>query len=83
MIIGLIGMALLILAWIPEIMETLKKGGKGIEPHFAVMITLGDLFLLIYSYQIGDPIFISLNGILLVMALVELYFTVKKRKILR
>lgn len=80
MIIGLLGMIFLVIAWIPEIRDTIKKGGRGIEPKFGFFTALGDIFLLIYSYQIGDIIFFSLNLILLIMALTELNLSLKKRK---
>jgi lipid-A-disaccharide synthase-like uncharacterized protein len=79
MIIGLIGMFFLILAWLPEIKDTIKKGGKGIDPRFGVLTVLGDVFLIIYSYQIADLVFFMLNSILLVMALTELILSLKKR----
>ena len=79
MIIGLIGMFFLVIAWIPEIRDTIRKGGKGIDPKFGFLTALGDIFLLVYSYQIGDLVFFMLNTILLVMALTELGLSIKKR----
>jgi lipid-A-disaccharide synthase-like uncharacterized protein len=78
--IGLLGMFLLILAWVPEIIETIKKKGRGLNLQYLLLIIGGDILLLIYSVQIGDLIFTLLNIILLFMALVELYYVLPRKK---
>ncbi len=80
MIIGLLGMILLVIAWIPEILETIKRKGRGLNKTFLLLVVSGDFLLLIYSIQIGDPIFTALNLVLLSLALLELYYVLRKKK---
>ncbi len=80
MIIGLLGMALLIIAWVPEILETIKRKGRGLNLNFLLLVTGGDACLLVYSIQIGDWVFTVLNLMLLSMALIELYYVLRTPK---
>lgn len=84
MIIGIIGMLLIVVSWIPEILETIKNKGKGINPAFLAILTAGNVCLLIYSIQIGDLLFITLNSVLLCTTLVEggieVHFMLQKKK---
>ena len=78
MIIGLLGMALLVIAWVPEILETIRKKGKGLDLRYLLLVIGGNALLFIYSIQIGDLLFTALNLILLSMALIELYYMVRR-----
>ena len=73
-------MALLVIAWVPEILETIRKRGKGLDLRYLLLVIGGNTFLLIYSIQIGDLLFTALNLILLLMALIELYYMARRPK---
>ena len=78
MIIGMVGMAFLVLAWIPEILDTVKKGGRGIDMRFGLMSLIGDVLLIAYSYQIGDRVFLALNIFIFLATGLEVFLTAKK-----
>ncbi|MBT4540390.1 hypothetical protein HOC35_02660 [Candidatus Woesearchaeota archaeon] len=78
MILGLIGLALLAIAWIPETIEIIRNKKEKIDWRFGVLYVLGSLVLAIYSYQIGDTIFVILNAFIFVMSSISLVYSLKK-----
>jgi len=78
MIIGIIGLMLLAVAWIPETIDILTKKKEKINWKFGVLYVLGSLALTIYSYQINDIIFLILNAFILVMSSISLVYSLKK-----
>ena len=78
MILGLIGLLLLAVAWIPETIEIIRNKKDKIDWRFGVLYILGSLALAIYSYQIGDTIFVILNAFIFVMSSLSLVYSLKK-----
>lgn len=79
-IIGIIGLVLLALAWIPQTYSVIKKKESNIDWRFGVLYVIGSLILMAYSIQIKDYIFLILNSIVALMSAISLYFSIGKRK---
>ena len=61
-IIGLIGMIIICIAGLPQLMKTIKtKSVKDLSLSFFIMILVGAILLLIYSFYIDDLIYIVGN----------------------
>jgi len=60
-IVGLIGMLLLVGAWIPQTVETIKKRECPLNLEFIIIYVVAASLLTVYSYLIGDWIFFTLN----------------------
>ena len=78
MILGLIGLILLAVAWIPETVQIIRNKKEKIDWRFGALYVLGSLTLAIYSYQIRDTIFVVLNVFILVMSSISLFYSLKK-----
>lgn len=78
MIIGIIGLLLLAVGWASEAIDLIKKKKSRLDLKFAILYTLGSFFLVIYSVQIGDIIFMILNTVVMTLSLISLIFTLGK-----
>ncbi len=78
MIIGLIGLILLAFGWIYEMIETIKEKKSKINPKFIIIYIIGSIFLVTYSIQIGNILFIVLNSLITISSLISLVYTIKK-----
>ncbi len=78
--IGLIGLILLAVGWVPETIKVIRDKESSIDLRFGVLYSLGSLLLVIYSIQIKDYIFLVLNSLATIMSAVSLYFSAKKAK---
>lgn len=71
---GIAGIGFILLGWIPQTLETVRKGSCPLHPVFAILYALGSTVLIVYAYQIDDDVFLLLNGFAAVMALANLYY---------
>ncbi len=79
--IGWIGALLLLAAWIPETVTTMKtKNLDAINIKFIIMSLMGSIVLSYYSYSINDLAFLFLNGTLAVVIFIELLVYIYKSK---
>lgn len=78
--IGIIGVVLIAMGWIPQTIQTIKERKSNLNIKFALLYTFGSLALTIYAIQLNDLIFAILNGLAFIMASVGLYYTIKSRK---
>jgi len=78
--IGIIGLALLALAWIPQTYSVIKRKESNIDYKFGILYVIGSLVLVYYSIQIKDMIFFILNSTVALMSAISLYFSTGKRK---
>lgn len=74
-IIGLIGAFLLMIAWMPEIINILKKGKSKMDNTFTGIVLLATLILFIYSILINNLVFIVVNSFILFEVSISLYFS--------
>lgn len=73
-ILGWIGFAILVGAWVPQTWETIKAGYTPTNLAFIVMYVTASLLLTIYSILIVDYVFIALNGMLTIGSGINLYY---------
>lgn len=70
--IGWLGMALLVLSFLPATLETVRRGKSGLRLSFLAPYLAGVLLTLFYSVQIGEWPFIALNIALLLLVSVDI-----------
>ena len=80
MILGIIGLVLIAVAWLPQIIDTIKTKKSGLNINFALIYVIGSFALVIYSIQIKDTIFLILNSLAVLMSFTGLFYTIKYRK---
>ncbi len=79
-LIGLAGLLLLLIAWIPETIKTIREKKSPVELKFSAVYSLGAAALMAYAYLLGDWIFTTLNLLTMLMALMNAYYGVKENK---
>ncbi|RME80240.1 MAG: hypothetical protein D6769_00105 [Methanobacteriota archaeon] len=65
---GIIGVALILLGWIPETVRAYKDG-KVADIRFTMLYAIGSALLTYHAYTLGDVPFIILNIAAMVIAL--------------
>ena len=79
-LLGWIGFAILVSAWIPQTWETVKKGQTQLHIAFIIMYFTSSVILTVYSVVVGDTVFIALNALLSLGSGINLYFKLFPRK---
>ena len=79
-ILGWTGFAILIMAWIPQTMDTIRAGRTDMNIAFILMYVFSSLLLTIYSILENDHVFIALNGLLTIGSGINLYYKLFPRK---
>jgi len=72
--VGVLGAVLLLIAWIPQTLRTIKTRKVGMERKFLYIYLLGSLFLTIYAYSLEDWVFLILNAVATLMAAINIYY---------
>ena len=78
--IGYLGLAALVLSWIPQSIETIKLGRCPVNLSFLVLSGLGGLSLAVYAVSLGDPVFSVLNVITTAGAVLNIYYKLFPRR---
>lgn len=78
-LIGLFGMTLIIIAWLPEIIETIRKKDAGMKLEFILPYFFGSASLAYYSWQLNSVPFMALNSIAALVPLINLFFLHKNK----
>lgn len=73
-ILGWAGFSILIMAWIPQTVDTVKAGRTDINIAFILMYVASSLLLTIYSVLTEDVIFTTLNALLTTGSGINLYY---------
>lgn len=73
--LGLVGLILLILAWIPQTLDILRTKTSRMNPNFALLYLAGSGTLTYYAWAIGDMVFMMLNGFAMVASLINFYYS--------
>ncbi len=79
-ILGWTGFAILVSAWVPQTLQTIKAGRTDISLAFILMYVSSSLLLTIYSVLENDHVFIALNGLLTIGSGINLYYKLFPRK---
>jgi len=72
--IGWIGFAILVGAWVPQTLETIRQGYSGTNLLFNAMYMAASLLLTIYAFLIKDWVFVALNALLAIGSGINLYY---------
>ena len=79
-VVGLIGLALILVAWIAETVDLIiKKKGK-LDTKFAMFYIMGSIVLLVYSIQIKSLVFVILKVFVIILSFISLYYSLKLHK---
>jgi lipid-A-disaccharide synthase-like uncharacterized protein len=79
-LIGAIGAALILGAWVFETYESVKKHKGFVDLRFAAVYAMGNIGLLTYAWLIRDPVFLTVNAAILGVVLFEIAYTINKLK---
>jgi uncharacterized protein with PQ loop repeat len=77
-LVGTLGALLLVLGWLPQTWKTLREHRTGVHAGFSALYFLGSATLVYYSLLIGSLVFAALNTLAALLALVSLYYGVRK-----
>ena len=67
--LGVLGLLLILIAWIPETLQNYKEKGKSLNLKFVMLYMFGSLFLSYHAYALKDMVFFILNGLATVLGL--------------
>ncbi len=79
--LGLAGAIILILAWLFETIECVRKHKSLIDLRFAFASLFATGLLSAYSWQIKNDVFLWLNIILLIFVVLEIAYTLSIKKV--
>ena len=77
-LLGITGLALILVAWLPGAWETIKSGKPGMKKRFMALYFFGSLSLAAYAHQLNSLPFIILNALAAFVPLIHLYFYLRK-----
>lgn len=72
--VGWIGLSLLLLAWVPQTIETIKDGQYLGNIGFIILYVIASGTLATYAYLINDSVFMTLNIFLTLGSALNLYY---------
>ncbi|MEM5778470.1 MAG: hypothetical protein QXK49_02495 [Candidatus Aenigmatarchaeota archaeon] len=78
--IGIAGAILLLIAWLFETYESVKRHKALIDLKFAFIYIISTALLTIYAFQRSDYIFFSINFCLIILVLFEIFYTIYKTR---
>lgn len=70
---GYVGLIALALCWVPQSFETIKLGKSPVNLTFLLLSPTGSFFLALYAFGQGDMIFLILNSLTTLGALINVY----------
>lgn len=74
-LLGYVGLAAFVLAWLPQSWQTLREGRCGANPSFLALSAVGSASLALYAWSRGDAVFSALNALTTVGAAVNIWFS--------
>ena len=82
LLIGTAGVVFLAIAWIPEVLQTIRERESKLNPKFAVIYFIGTFCLFVYAIFLENIPFTIVNGLILGQVCISLYyeFVVEKRE---
>ncbi len=79
-LIGWAGFLLLVAAWVPQTIDTIKAGKTDVNMVFIILYVISSALLTIYAVINVDYVFIALNGLLTIGSGINLFYKLKPRK---
>lgn len=78
---GLLGLVLILFAWIPGTIETIKSKKPGMKRRFMALYFLGSSSLSYYAFELNSIPFLALNALAAIVPLIHLHFYIKRHGI--
>ena len=78
--LGWVGFVLLVTAWVPQTIDTIKAGKTDINIMFIILYVASSALLSVYAFLNTDYVFIALNGLLTLGSGINLFYKLKPRK---
>ena len=78
---GIMGAILILVAWLFETEESIRKHKNLVDLKFALIYITGVILLTIYSIEINDSVFFALQVSIAVLILFEILYTLYEKKI--
>ncbi len=78
--LGWIGFGILVAAWIPQTLDTIKAGKCSTNLVFIILYAVASLLLTIYAILQVDYVFTALNGLLTIGSSINMYYKLFPRK---
>jgi MtN3 and saliva related transmembrane protein len=75
--IGYVGVVAFGLAWIPQSIETIREKRCGANLGFLLLGALGSVSLTLYAWVRGDAVFMAINALTSVGALLNAYYKLR------
>lgn len=75
---GFLGLGLILIAWIPGVLGTIKSGKPGMKKRFMALYFLGSASLGVYAWQLNAMPFVALNIMAALVPVIHFYFYIKK-----
>lgn len=73
-ILGWVGFGMLVAAWVPQTMETIRQGYTETNLAFIILYVTASILLTVYSVLVVDYVFIALNASLTIGSGINLYY---------
>jgi MtN3 and saliva related transmembrane protein len=77
---GYVGLTALTVCWIPQSIETIKRGRCPVNLTFLILSSLGSLILAVYAWKLGDPVFTTLNTLTTLSAALNIFYKLFPRE---
>lgn len=78
--IGIAGAALLLVAWLFETYESVKRHKALVDLKFAYIYIVSTILLTVYAYSNNDMVFFYVNLLLIVLVVFEIVYTIYKTR---
>ena len=73
-ILGWIGFGILVMAWIPQTLDTIRDGYCSTNLVFIILYAVASLLLTVYAILQDDYVFTALNGLLTIGSGINMYY---------
>ena len=78
--IGYLGLTALTLCWIPQSIETIRRGRCLVNLTFLILSFAGSFTLVLYAWSLGDPVFTILNLLTTLGAALNIFYKIFPRE---
>jgi lipid-A-disaccharide synthase-like uncharacterized protein len=82
-LVGYVGLTALTVCWIPQSIETIKRGRCPVNLMFLILSSVGSFILALYAWGLGDPVFTILNTLTTLSAPLNIFYKVFPREPLK
>jgi lipid-A-disaccharide synthase-like uncharacterized protein len=78
--VGYIGFVALSLSWIPQSIDTIKRGETDVNTVFLILASVGSGALMLYAIVRSEPVFVAVNALTTSGALLNLFYKLFPRR---